>query len=117
MTDERDRQRLETTLVLIGHIHRRVGALALDDFSKDADEVDLTAFRLSAIGENANRLSDEIKDAHPEIPWKALYGFRNLVSHEYAMIAPRFVWAATRELDSIEAMCRTELARLESRAP
>ena len=41
-----------------------------------------------------------------------MYGFRNLVSHEYAMIAPRFVWAATEELEPIREMCAAELARL-----
>jgi hypothetical protein len=29
------------------------------------------------------------------------------------LIAPRFVWAATQELEPIKAMCLAELARIE----
>jgi len=41
-----------------------------------------------------------------------MYGFRNLVSHEYSMIVPRFVWAATQELAPVKDMCLAELTRL-----
>ena len=41
-----------------------------------------------------------------------MYGLRNLVSHEYAMIAPRFVWAATRSSGAIRDMCHAELTRI-----
>jgi uncharacterized protein with HEPN domain len=107
----RDRDRLETILKVIGDLDRRLGGLDFDAFSGDCDEIDLTAYRLSVIGENANKLSDEIKARNPGLPWRAMNGFRNLVSHEYAMIAPRFVWAATQELGPIRDMCHAELVR------
>lgn len=84
----------------------------LRTFSGDGDEIDLTAFGLSVIGENANKLSEAIKARNSSLPWKGMYGFRNLVSHEYAMIAPRFVWATTQELEPIREICRAELARI-----
>ena len=110
---ERDAQRLATILRVLADIERRLQGMEFRAFSDDVDEIDLTAYRLSVIGENANWLSAAIKARHPSLPWKGMYGFRNLVSHEYAMVAPRFVWAATQELEPIRTMCREELARLE----
>lgn len=112
MSIERDRERLETILRVIADLDRRLGGLDFRTFASDGDEIDLTAFRLSVIGENATRLSAAIKARSPSLPWKGMYGFRNLVSHEYSMIAPRFVWAATQELGPIRDMCRAELIRI-----
>jgi uncharacterized protein with HEPN domain len=109
---ERDEERLETILGVIADLERRLGGMDLRTFSGDRDEIDLTAFRLSVIGENANKLSEGVKARNPALPWKGMYGFRNLVSHEYTMIAPRFVWAATQELEPIRDMARAELARI-----
>ena len=112
MSLEQDKERLETILSVIADLDRRLGDMDFRTFSGDHDEIDLTAFRLSVIGENANKLSEGIKARNPALPWKGMYGFRNLVSHEYAMIAPRFVWAATQELEPIRDMCQAELSRI-----
>jgi len=111
----RDRDRLATILRVIGSIDRRLSGMDYQIFAADGDEIDLTAFRLSVIGENASKLSEAIKLRHPSLPWRGMYGFRNIVSHEYAMIAPRFVWAAAQELPAIGEMCLAELARLGKR--
>jgi uncharacterized protein with HEPN domain len=108
----RDRARLETIQKVIGDLDRRLTRMDFGTFADDHDEIDLTAFRLSVIGENANKLSEEVKARNPGLPCRGMYGFRNLVSHEYAMLAPRFVWAATQELGPPREMCRAELARL-----
>ena len=45
--------------------------------------------RLQVIGEHVGKLlknSDKPLSAYPAIPWNAIYGMRNVVSHEYANI-------------------------------
>lgn len=45
--------------------------------------------RLQVIGEHVGKLlknSEKPLSAYPEIPWNAIYGMRNFVSHEYANI-------------------------------
>ena len=45
--------------------------------------------RLQIIGEHVGKLlknSDKPLSAYPEIPWNAIYGMRNFVSHEYSNI-------------------------------
>ena len=38
---------------------------------------------LANIGENANKLSDELKLKYPETEWKKIIGLRNKVVHDY----------------------------------
>ena len=45
--------------------------------------------RLQVIGEQVGKLlknDEKPLSAYPEIPWNAIYGMRNFVSHEYANI-------------------------------
>ena len=107
---ERDPVHIETVLELIGHIRRRLEDATRERFVQDRDEVDLTAYRLAAIGEATNRLSPALKERHPEIPWSAIYGMRNIVAHDYGSIVPVRVWNVVEDhLAALAAVCETEL--------
>jgi len=41
--------------------------------------VDAVVRNFEIIGEASNNLPDEIKDKYPEIPWRKMYGLRNLI--------------------------------------
>lgn len=41
---------------------------------------------LEIIGEAARRVSPSTRDAHPEVPWAGIIGFRNVIAHEYGAI-------------------------------
>lgn len=38
---------------------------------------------LQIIGEAVNHLPAEITDAHPDVPWPQIRGFRNILVHQY----------------------------------
>jgi uncharacterized protein with HEPN domain len=38
---------------------------------------------IEILGEAANRISDELKAAHPEVPWSKIVGTRHRLAHEY----------------------------------
>jgi len=43
--------------------------------------------------EVANRLPQEFRDEHPEVPWRSIIGMGNILAHEYAIRAdPDTVW-------------------------
>ncbi|MBV9774712.1 MAG: DUF86 domain-containing protein [Gemmatimonadetes bacterium] len=44
------------------------------------------------IGEAASRVSQPFRDAHPEIPWRAIIGMRNRLVHDYRGIDLSRVW-------------------------
>jgi len=44
------------------------------------------------LGEAAKQVSPEYRDAHPEIPWKRIAGFRDLAVHSNFRSDPDVVW-------------------------
>jgi len=44
------------------------------------------------IGELVGQLSNDIKDSHPEVPWKEIKGMRNFFAHEYHQMDPEVMW-------------------------
>ena len=63
-----------------------------EQFLTDAMLQYATERALQIIGEAARRVSQATREAHPGIPWREIVGFRNLVVHEYARVAPGRVW-------------------------
>jgi uncharacterized protein with HEPN domain len=47
---------------------------------------------LEIIGEAARAVSDDFKEEHPEIPWKAIVGARNRMIHRYFDVDLDIVW-------------------------
>jgi len=58
--------------------------------------------KLEVFGEAAGRVSTEMQEAHPEIPWKDIKGVRVILAHKYADIELGVIWeAAINELPNI----------------
>ncbi|MDD9953730.1 MAG: DUF86 domain-containing protein [Candidatus Woesearchaeota archaeon] len=47
---------------------------------------------LEIIGEAVSQIPDEIKEAHPEVPWTKIKNFRNAAIHKYRSIDTDVVW-------------------------
>jgi uncharacterized protein with HEPN domain len=47
---------------------------------------------LQTLAESAQRLSSALKEAHPEVPWRGIAGFRNVLVHDYLGIKLDRVW-------------------------
>ena len=110
MTDsERDQLYLRLISDALKNVQRRISLTDLQQFLLDQDEQALTAFRLLIIGENANKLSDGLRSRHPELPWRRMVAFRNIVAHEYHRADPSLVWEAASALGEIEAMVDAEI--------
>lgn len=52
---------------------------------------------LEIIGEAARRVSPALRTKHPEIPWKGILGFRNVLAHEYGEIDYRRLYTIATE--------------------
>jgi uncharacterized protein with HEPN domain len=113
MAIDRDSLYLSLIAEAIDDIERRIAQTDYQTFLADKDEQALTAFRLSIIGENANKLSPALKARHPHVPWPDMVAFRNIVSHEYHRVDPALVWEATQALEDIAAMAEAETSALE----
>lgn len=56
---------------------------SFDDFAGDLVLVDAVLYRLQVIGEAASRIPESNRARFPEVEWKRIVGFRNVVVHEY----------------------------------
>jgi uncharacterized protein with HEPN domain len=60
----------------------------------DADQILQFAIirAVEVIGEAAGRVSTELREAHPEIPWHQIKGTRNRLSHGYDQVDLDILW-------------------------
>jgi len=63
-----------------------------DFFCNDGKTIDAVVRNFEIIGEAAGRLPEEFKDAHPDIDWHRLRGFRNRIVHHYFGIDLGIIW-------------------------
>ena len=67
-----------------------------EQFLENISIYDMAQFNILRIGEAANRIPQEIRDAHPEIDWQGIRGARNLIAHEYDRVDEDAVWTIVR---------------------
>ena len=68
-----------------------------------------TERRIEIIGEAARHLSAELRESHPEIPWRVIVDQRNVLIHAYHEIENERVWALAQQdvpklMEQLEAL-------------
>lgn len=91
MIADRDRRYLEYIREAIGLIEGRTQA-GKQAFLDDLDLQDGVLWRLETLAEATGKLSQGIKARHPQIAWRAVYGFRNIAAHAYLDLRLDEVW-------------------------
>ncbi len=71
--------------------------LDYDRFCRDTKLVEACVFNLSQMGELSNRVDEAFAQAHPEVPWRYLYGLRNRIVHDYEGVNLRLIWQIIEE--------------------
>lgn len=49
------------------------------------------------VGQAARHVSDAVRAANPDVPWRQMIGMRNVVVHDYADVDMALVWKTVRE--------------------
>jgi len=88
---------LEDILTSMLRIIEYIGERNFEEFKNNNMVVDAVVRNFEIIGEASNNLPDEIKNKYPEIPWRKMYGLRNLVSHEYFGIDYEMIWEIAKK--------------------
>ncbi len=83
---------LQDILESIGHIQRFLEGISEEEFYKNVEKQDAILRRLEIIGEAVKHLSDEIREAHPDIPWRQIAGMRDIIIHEYFGVTLEMIW-------------------------
>lgn len=62
------------------------------EFFEDDKTLDAVIRNFEIIGEAANRMPEEIRDAFNNVNWHRIRGFRNRIIHDYMGIDYEIVW-------------------------
>jgi uncharacterized protein with HEPN domain len=54
---------------------------------------DAVVRNLQVMAESSQRLPETIKSAYPDVPWRDISGFRNILVHDYLGIDLNLVWS------------------------
>lgn len=92
MISKKDRDYLNDILYSIEMIYEYSDGISKQDFYESQEKQDLIVHRLEIIGEAAKRLSDEVINNHPRVPWREIKGMRDVLIHQYDSILLEIVW-------------------------
>ena len=68
-----------------------------DTFISDIKLVEACVFNLSQLGELCRIVDPSFAQAHPQIPWREMYGLRNRIVHDYEGVNLQLVWEIISE--------------------
>ena len=105
----RDRQSLEDMLRAARQIAAYTRDVSRENLPKVPMRLDAVLYEIVVIGEAARRLSEELRIAHPEVPWREIIGMRSMITHGYDQIDDDELWQVierdlpdlTRKLEKI----------------
>lgn len=73
-----------------------VAGATFEEFWQNSEKRDAVALRLTVLGESASKITTATEAALPGVPFKALRGLRNRITHDYGAVDFRIVWAVTQ---------------------
>ncbi|MCG5508971.1 HepT-like ribonuclease domain-containing protein [Ectothiorhodospira lacustris] len=100
MSDTRKREwrfYLDDMIDFSGKVFAYTDGLDQAGFVASALTYDATLRNLELIGEAATHIPDEVRAAHPEIPWRMIIATRNRLIHGYLGIDDDTVWSIIRD--------------------
>jgi uncharacterized protein with HEPN domain len=108
-----DRERLLDILEAIEKIGQQVGG-DRSAFERDPLRQVWVVHYLEIIGEAAGRLSTDLQNRHPEIPWNKITGMRHVLIHGYFDVDLDIVWSAVEnDLPDLKQKVTTILGAME----
>lgn len=90
-------------------------ANGVDSFRHTPHIQDASIRQFEIIGEASKRLSAELKDRHPAIPWRRIGGLRDHLIHRYMHVDLEIIWQIVeRDLPQLKSTVAKELSNLNS---
>jgi uncharacterized protein with HEPN domain len=94
-----------------------IDGMTLEAFARDLRTRYAVQMALMIMGEAADALPPEIRQRHPDVPWRGLADIANTFRHQDWTVEHRITWAGLEnELAPLEHAARAELARLAGEA-
>ena len=108
MNESRDLAYVEHMLEALDRIDEYV-SVGRDEFMSSSLVQDAVIRNLQTMTESSQRLSDKIKQRHTDIDWRAMAGFRNILTHDYLGIDLELIWVTIeKELPALRRVLLEE---------
>jgi uncharacterized protein with HEPN domain len=75
---------------------RFVEGLTFDGFKSSRLHVYATTRALEIVSEASRRLPQDLRDRHPQLPWRAIRDVGNFYRHRYDNVMESYVWETVR---------------------
>ena len=85
---------LENIVTACGRIREYTAGLEFDALMRDQMKQDAVVRNLEIIGEAATKLPAEVTAAMPQVRWRDVCGFRDVLAHQYFGVNYTIVWDA-----------------------
>ncbi len=106
---------LSDILEAAGKIATMLQGIEQAAFSEDWRIRDVVLHNLEVIGEAVKRLPEPVKAESPEVPWKRIASFRDILAHAYFSVDDAIVWdVASHEVPALAQTVRRLLQGLDS---
>jgi len=83
---------LKNIQVSVSKILNYTQRLTFEGFINDEKTIDAVERNFEIIGESVKKLSDELKQKYPDIPFKQVAGMRDKLIHDYFGTDYKIVW-------------------------
>lgn len=99
-----DRYYLEKILKDLSFILAHTERMTKETFTENEILIDSVLFRLIQVSENSDRLTENFRMWHDNIPWHAMKGMRNRIVHEYGDVDLTIIYdTVTQDLPKLYA--------------
>lgn len=88
---------LEDMLQSMERIGEYIGDLDLQKFKRNHLVIDAVVRNFEIIGEASKNIPKDVREKYPEIPWRQMYGLRNLIAHEYFGVDYEMIWEIAKK--------------------
>ena len=110
-----DPKRLNDMLQAIDTILQYIAGLDMSAFIADKRTYHAVIYNLMIMGEAANMLTHEFREAHSETQWRQVTNMRNFLIHGYHNVEEDLVWeAVSKDLKPLREQIEKYLNEIES---
>lgn len=97
MRSNRDQKLLKQIFEEITDIECFTDGITENKFMLNKEKQKAVCLSFQNIGEYVKNISKELKALYNDVEWVEIYGFRNIVAHEYSKIKMSQVWQMVQE--------------------
>jgi uncharacterized protein with HEPN domain len=104
---------LKDILTAIESIEEFTAGMDLDAFQADDKTVSAVTRKLEILGEACKGIPEDVRQNHPNLPWKEMAGMRDKLIHLYFGVDHQLVWNAIKErLPQVKSAIQKILSKL-----